>query len=119
VLIHDDDDAQGLSPTSPWTKNMKRKESSDDGDEEQEDLLNIELVREVKKDPIPVASVQVIPSSMTTKQIARNSSGNAPRNQLALKNPCANLNRREFMHMAKKDLPGEWDHKLPNKESRG
>jgi hypothetical protein len=39
--------------------------------------------------------------------------------QLASKNPCANLNHREFMHVPQKDLPGEWDHKLPNKEPKG
>jgi hypothetical protein len=61
----EDDDAQGLSPTSPLRKNMKRKDYSDDEEEEEEeqdDLRNIELVREVKKDPIPVASVHVVPS---------------------------------------------------------
>jgi hypothetical protein len=64
-------------------------------------------------------SVQVIPSLTTKKQTTRISSGKAPRNQLASKNPSANLNHREFMHVPKKGLPGEWDHKLPKKESRG
>jgi hypothetical protein len=82
----EDDDAQGLSPTSPWRKNRKRKDYSDDEDEEeQDDLLNIELVREVKKDPIPIALVHVIPSPTTMKKTKRISSGKEPRKQLAPK----------------------------------
>jgi hypothetical protein len=83
----EDDDAQGLSPTSSWRKNRKRKDCSDDEveEEEQDDSLNIELVREVKKDPIPVASVRVISSPTTTKQTARVSCGKVPRKQLAPK----------------------------------
>jgi hypothetical protein len=63
----EDDNAQGLSPTSLWRKNGKRKEYSNDEEEEeeQEDSLNIELVREAKKDPIPIASGRVIPSPTT------------------------------------------------------
>jgi hypothetical protein len=96
-----DDDAQGLSHTSPWRKNRKRKDYSDDEEEEedQEDLLNIELVREVKQDPIPIASVRVIPSPTTKKQMTRISWGKAPMKKLALRNPCANLTHREFMHV--------------------
>jgi hypothetical protein len=116
----EDDDAQGLSPTSPWRKNRKRKDYSDDEDEEEEkdDLLNIELVREVKKDPIPIASVRVIPSPTTMKNTTRISSGKEPRKQLAPKNTCSNLTCREFMHVPHKDLPGEWGHKFPKKEPR-
>jgi hypothetical protein len=67
----EDDDSQGLSPTSHWRKNWNRKDYSDDEDEEeQDDLLNIELVREVKKDPIPVALVRVIPYPTITKKTA-------------------------------------------------
>jgi hypothetical protein len=79
----EDDDAQGLSPTSPWSKNRKMKDNSDDEEEqeEQDDLLNIELVREVKKDPIPVASVHVVPSPTTKKQTSCISSGKSPRKQ--------------------------------------
>jgi hypothetical protein len=117
----EDDDAQGLSPTSPWRKNMKMKDYSDneEEDEEQEDLLNIKLVRELKQGPIPIALVRVIPPSTTKKQTALINSGKAPRNQLSSKNPCANLNHREFIHILKKDLPGEWGHKLLKKEPRG
>jgi hypothetical protein len=32
----EDDDAQGLSPTSPWRKNMNRKDYSDVEEDEEE-----------------------------------------------------------------------------------
>jgi hypothetical protein len=34
----EDDDAQGLSPASPWRKNGKRKDYSDDEEEEEEKM---------------------------------------------------------------------------------
>jgi hypothetical protein len=79
----EDDDAQGLSPTSILRKNRKRKYYSDDEeeDEEQEDSLNIELARKVKQDPVTIASVQAIPSS----QNAHISCGKAPMKRLAPK----------------------------------
>jgi hypothetical protein len=91
----EDDDAEGLSPTSPWRKNRNMKDYSDDeeDEDEQNDFLNIELVREVKKDPIPVASVRVVPSPTKKKQTACISSGKAPRKQLPPKNTCSNLTR--------------------------
>jgi hypothetical protein len=119
-MVDEDNDAQGLSPTSPCRKNGKGKDYSDDDEEEeeQEDYLNIELVREAKKYPIPIPSVCMIPSPKTNKKTMRISCGKAPRKQHAPKNTCSYLTRREFMHVPQQDLLGEWDHKLMRKEPR-
>jgi hypothetical protein len=42
--------------------------------------------------------------------------GKVLRRSIASKNLVANLNRREYMHVPKKDLPGEWDRHLPKKK---
>jgi hypothetical protein len=114
----EDDDAQGLSPTSIWRKNRKRKDYSDEEDEEEEQ--DHKYKGRLRPDPIPIASVRVAPPPAPGKLTARMSTGGkVPRHCLASKNHVANLNRRECMHVPQKDLPGEWDHKLPKKESKG
>jgi len=137
--MQDDDDAQGFSPTSPWRRSKKRKDYSDEEDyapfdddaeeeedkeedeeEEEEDpkhVTNTEYKGKLKPSPIPIASVRVVPPSVPRKQTARmRTGGKTPRLCLASKNPVANLNRREYMHVPKKDLQGEWDSKLPKKK---
>jgi hypothetical protein len=81
-------------------------------------LLNIELVREAKKDPVPIASVHMIPSPAIMKQTTLISCAKVPRKQLAPKNTCSSLTCRKFMHVPQQHLPGEWDLKLPKKEPR-
>ena len=69
---------------------------------------------------IPLASVKVEVPSSSRKQTARMSTGGkTPRHILASRNPVVNLNRKECMHVPKKDLPGEWDHLLPKKKPKG
>ena len=136
-----DDELEGLSPTSTWKRSKKRKDYSDDedyvreeeedeGDEEEEEededdeednkhLSNAEYKGKLRSSPIRIAMVRALPPPppKRIRQTARMSSGEkAPRHCLASRNPVTNFRRREYEKVPIKHLPGEWDHLLPKKE---
>ena len=140
----DDDELEGLSPTSTWKRSKKRKDYSDDEDyvhvdgedeeeeeEEEEDeddeednkcITNAKYKGKLCPSPIPIAMVRAVspPPQKRIRQTARISAGGkVPRRCLASRNPITNLHHREYEKVPIKDLPGEWDHHLPKKKAGG
>ena len=138
----DEDDEQGLSPTSIYRR-RKRNDFSDeedytpseeeekaDDDEEDEDeeeeedhthLTNAEYKGRLCPSPTPLAMVRVATPPLPAKKklgARMSTGGKTPRRCFVSRNPVANLNRKEYMHVPAKDLPGEWDRHLPKREKR-
>jgi hypothetical protein len=142
-MQEDDDEFDGLNPTSMWRRSKKRKDYSDreeeeddvgeqeeedddededeeEGEEDHKDITNNVHKGKLHPPPIPLAVVRVVPPPKKTRQTARVSTGGkAPRHCLASRNHVINLRRRECMRVLAKDLPGEWDHHLPKRNERG
>jgi hypothetical protein len=109
--MQDDDDLDGLSPTSMWRRSKKRKDYSDveeedddkgehveddeDGEEEEEDhnhITNEEHKGKLHPTHVPLAVVRMVPPPKKMRQTARmNTGGKAPRHCLASRNPVINL----------------------------
>ena len=107
-MDRDDDELEGLSPTSMWRRNRKRKDYSDDEDyepdeekvdEEEEEIepcLDIAPLASAPPSPIPVAAVKVNVSLGNKRQTARMSTGGkAPRHALASRNVASTLIDRD------------------------
>jgi hypothetical protein len=63
---------------------------------------------------------RVVPHPKKMRQTARMSAGGkVPRHCLVSRNHVTNLRCRECMRVPVKDLPGEWDHHLPERKERG
>jgi hypothetical protein len=129
----DDDELDGLSPTSMWRRNRKRKDYSDDEDykpDKEEEVqkkeaeegeykpsINIAPLATAPPSPIAVAGVSVNMSLGNKRRTARMSTGGkAPRRALASKNVVSTLIDREFRRATQENYPGEWDRKIPNKK---
>ena len=128
----DDDELEGLSPTSIWRRNRKRKDYSDDEDykldEEEMDKqeaeegeykpsINIAPLATAPPSPIAVAGVRVNHSLGNKRQGAHmQTGGKVPRRFLASKNVASTLIDREFQRTTQENYPGEWDRKIPNKK---
>ena len=134
----DEDDEQGLSPTSIYRRRKckdfsddeeythseeeeKADDDKEDEDEEEEEdhthLTNTEYKGRLRPSPTPLAVVRVAtPPPAKKKWEARMSiGGKTPRRCFVSRNHVANLNRREYMHVPSKDLPREWDRQLPKR----
>jgi hypothetical protein len=125
----DDDEIDGLSPTSMWRRNRKRKRKdfSDDEDympdEEEEHMpeeedckpvVNIGSPSATPPAPVPVFAVRVNVSLRNKRRGAFISSGEkVSRHALANWYPLADLFDRESQSVASKHPPGDWDHKIP------
>jgi hypothetical protein len=127
---------RGSNPKPIWKKSKRKdffnqedyepseeeEDESGEDEEEEEDpeyITNIENKGKLLPYTIPLAVVRVVEppkKMMLTTQMS--TSGRLPRNFLASRNPVANLNRMEYMCVPTKDLIGEWDTNIPNKEER-
>ena len=112
----DDDELEGLSPTSPWKRNRKRKDYSDDDDIEEDEeeykaIVDFTPLATSPPSPIAVANVRVNHSLGNKRKTARIQTGvKVPRLSLASKNVASTLIERETRRTPQGNYPGEWDH---------
>ena len=105
----DDDELEGLSPTSPWKRNRKRKDYSDDDTEEEEKeeseeeeeehkaVINVAPLATAPPSPIAVARVEVNRPLGNKRQNAHiQTGGKVPKLSLATRNVASTLIDREF-----------------------
>jgi hypothetical protein len=129
----DDDELNGLSPTSMWSrtrrkdpfkdedeeeeKEEKEEEDDDEEEEEEEDNKHITNARDKGKLTLPLIHVDTARVVPPPQGMERNTGtctgGGVPIDSLSSKNLVINLLHRENVKVSTKDLPGEWDHHIP------
>ena len=111
----DDDELEGLSPTSPWKRNRKRKDYSDDDDikedeEEYKAIVDFTPLATAPPSSVAVANVGVNRSLGNKRKTTRiQTGGKVPKLSLASKNVASTLIDRESRCTTQRNYPREWD----------
>ena len=111
----DDDELEGLSPTSAWKRNKKRKDYSDDDDTEEDEeeykaIIDFTPLATASPSHVAVANVGVNRSLGNKRKTVRiQTGGKVPRVSLASKNVASTLIDRESRRTTQRNYPGEWD----------